>query len=97
MRAQRKSAADARAAWYPPVQRTLLCLSRLYRCVEHRVFAGLAQDAVSSCAAAVQARSGAACECHLGRRDRLHERHREAPGCFTKAAVHHRHQNQACA
>ena len=53
--AQRESAPDARAAWYPPVQRTLGCLSRLYRCVEHRVFAGLAQDAVSSCAAAVQA------------------------------------------
>ncbi|KAK9845860.1 hypothetical protein WJX81_004499 [Elliptochloris bilobata] len=52
--AQRESAPDARAAWYPPVQRTLACLSRLYRCVEHRVFAGLAQDAVASCAAAVQ-------------------------------------------
>jgi len=58
-RAQRESAPDARAAWYPPVQRTLGCLSRLYRCVEHRVFAGLAQDAVASCAAAVQARAPA--------------------------------------
>jgi len=57
VRAQRESAPDARAAWYPPVQRTLGCLSRLYRCVEHRVFAGLAQDAVASCAAAVQART----------------------------------------
>ena len=36
------------------MQQTLLCLSKLYRCVEPKVFAGLAQDAVSSCALAVQ-------------------------------------------
>jgi len=51
---QRESAMNAYNTWYPPVQKTLLCLSKLYRCVEARVFAGLAQDAVSSCAAAVQ-------------------------------------------
>ena len=54
--AQRESALAAYATWYPPVQQTLLCLSKLYRCVEPRVFAGLAQDAVSSCALAVQVR-----------------------------------------
>ena len=51
---QRESALNAYTTWYPPVQQTLLCLSKLYRCVEPRVFAGLAQDAVSSCALAVQ-------------------------------------------
>jgi hypothetical protein len=51
---QRESGLNAYATWYPPVQQTLLCLSKLYRCVERRVFAGLAQDAVSSCALAVQ-------------------------------------------
>ncbi|EIE20882.1 Sec34-domain-containing protein [Coccomyxa subellipsoidea C-169] len=45
---------NAYTTWYPPVQQTLLCLSKLYRCVEAKVFAGLAQDAVSSCAATVQ-------------------------------------------
>ena len=51
---QRESAPSAYASWYPPVQQTLLCLSKLYRCVEAKVFAGLAQDAVSSCTKAVQ-------------------------------------------
>ena len=45
---------DTYAAWFPPVQQTVLCLSKLYRCVEPRVFAGLAQDAVTSCTASVQ-------------------------------------------
>lgn len=40
--------------WYPPVQQTLLCLSKLYRTVEHKVFAGLAQDAIAACTTAVQ-------------------------------------------
>ena len=42
--------------WYPPVQQTLICLSKLYRTVEHKVFAGLAQDAIAACTAAVQVR-----------------------------------------
>ena len=42
------------STWYPPVQQTLLCLSKLYTCVEHRVFAGLAQDAIAACTEAVQ-------------------------------------------
>ena len=53
---QKESSPGAYASWYPPVQQTLLCLSKLYRCVEARVFAGLAQDAVSSCTKAVQVR-----------------------------------------
>ena len=51
---QKESSPSAYASWYPPVQQMLLCLSKLYRCVETRVFAGLAQDAVSSCTKAVQ-------------------------------------------
>ena len=51
---QKESSPSAYASWYPPVQQTLLCLSKLYRCVEAKVFAGLAQDAVSSCTKAVQ-------------------------------------------
>ena len=54
--AQRESSLTSYTTWYPPVQQTLLCLSKLYRCVEPKVFAGLAQDAVSSCALAVQVR-----------------------------------------
>lgn len=57
MQGRRESSADTYAAWYPTVQRTLTCLSKLYRCVESRVFAGLAQDAVTSCTAAVQVQS----------------------------------------
>ncbi|KAK9817306.1 hypothetical protein WJX72_012420 [[Myrmecia] bisecta] len=55
--AERESAMDTYSAWYPPVQQTLLCLSKLYRCVDPRVFGSLAQEAVSSCAASVQAAS----------------------------------------
>lgn len=51
---QKESGAETYPSWYPPVQHTLMCLSKLYRCVEARVFAGLAQDAVTSCTAAVQ-------------------------------------------
>lgn len=29
--------------WYPPVQRTLLLLSKLYRAVDAKIFSGLAQ------------------------------------------------------
>ena len=36
--------------WYPPLERTLTCLSKLYRSVEVKTFAGLAQEVVSLCA-----------------------------------------------
>ena len=51
---QKESGLDSYNAWYPPVRETLTCLSKLYRCVEPRVFAGLAQDAVTACTSAVQ-------------------------------------------
>lgn len=55
---QRESAMNTYGTWYPPVQQTLTCLSKLYRTVEHKVFAGLAQDAIAACTAAVQVRGG---------------------------------------
>lgn len=36
--------------WYPPLERTLTCLTKLYRCVGIKTFEGLAQEAVSLCA-----------------------------------------------
>ena len=51
---QKESAMAEYSTWYPPVQKTLLCLSKLYTCVEHKVFAGLAQDAIAACTEAVQ-------------------------------------------
>ena len=51
---QRESGAETYPAWYAPVQRTLLCLSKLYRCVDARIFSGLAQEAVAACTISVQ-------------------------------------------
>eukprot|EP00887_Chlorella_sp_A99_P004229 scaffold15.g4229.t1 len=46
--------AAAYATWYPPVQRALLLLSKLYRAVDARIFNGLAHEAVAAATAAVQ-------------------------------------------
>lgn len=35
--------ADVFKTWYPPLEKTLSCLSKLYRCLEPTVFTGLAQ------------------------------------------------------
>ncbi|CAD7082047.1 unnamed protein product [Hermetia illucens] len=43
------SPADLHGMWYPTVRRTLICLSRLYRCVDRVVFQGLSQEAVKCC------------------------------------------------
>lgn len=43
------SPADLHGMWYPTIRRTLVCLSRLYRCVEKSVFQGLAQEAIACC------------------------------------------------
>lgn len=40
--------------WYQPVPSTLLLLSKLYRCIDTKTFAGLAQEAVAACTASVQ-------------------------------------------
>ncbi|KAJ9168110.1 hypothetical protein P3X46_019672 [Hevea brasiliensis] len=40
--------------WYPPLEKTLSCLSKLYRCLEPSVFTGLAQEAVEVCSLSIQ-------------------------------------------
>lgn len=43
------SPADLHGMWYPTVRRTLVCLSRLYRCVDRPIFQGLSQEALTYC------------------------------------------------
>lgn len=43
------SPADLHGMWYPTVRRTLVCLSRLYRCVDRPIFQGLSQEALKLC------------------------------------------------
>lgn len=45
---------DVYKSWYPPLEKTISCLSRLYRCLESAVFTGLAQEAVEVCALSIQ-------------------------------------------
>lgn len=49
------SFADLHGMWYPPVRRTLVCLSRLYRCIDRPIFQGLSQEAISHCIVSVSA------------------------------------------
>ena len=53
-----QAAAATAGQWYPPVRSTLLLLSKLYRCIDTKIFAGLAQEAVAACTACVQVRRG---------------------------------------
>ncbi|XP_015888948.3 conserved oligomeric Golgi complex subunit 3 [Ziziphus jujuba] len=46
--------ADVFKSWYPPLEKTLSCLSKLYRCLEPTVFTGLAQEAVEVCSISIQ-------------------------------------------
>lgn len=41
--------ADLQGMWYPTVRRTLVCLSKLYRCISKETFEGLSQEALSHC------------------------------------------------
>ncbi|CAH8658661.1 unnamed protein product [Schistosoma guineensis] len=41
--------ADLHGMWYPTVRRTLVCLSKLNRCLDTDSFRGLAQECVSMC------------------------------------------------
>ncbi|KAK4755603.1 hypothetical protein SAY87_009360 [Trapa incisa] len=45
---------DVYKAWYPPLEKTISCLSKLYRCLEPAVFTGLAQEAVEMCSGSIQ-------------------------------------------
>ncbi|XP_018449476.1 conserved oligomeric Golgi complex subunit 3 isoform X3 [Raphanus sativus] len=54
LEAQDDENADVFKTWYPPLEKTLSCLSKLYRCLEPAVFTGLAQEAVEVCSLSVQ-------------------------------------------
>ncbi|CAH1781599.1 unnamed protein product [Owenia fusiformis] len=43
------SPADLHGMWYPTVRRTLVCLSKLYRCIDRTTFQGLSQEALAHC------------------------------------------------
>ncbi|KAF7140703.1 hypothetical protein RHSIM_Rhsim06G0154000 [Rhododendron simsii] len=45
---------DVFKTWYPPLEKTLSCLSKLYRCLEPAVFTGLAQEALEVCTMSIQ-------------------------------------------
>ncbi|KAL7133315.1 hypothetical protein ABFS83_12G132400 [Erythranthe nasuta] len=45
---------DISKTWYPPLEKTISCLSKLYRCLEPGVFTGLAQEAVEVCSLSIQ-------------------------------------------
>ncbi|GFP99147.1 conserved oligomeric golgi complex subunit 3, partial [Phtheirospermum japonicum] len=45
---------DVSRTWYPPLEKTITCLSKLYRCLEPGVFTGLAQEAVEVCSLSIQ-------------------------------------------
>ncbi|XP_016845689.1 conserved oligomeric Golgi complex subunit 3 isoform X1 [Nasonia vitripennis] len=49
------SPADLHGMWYPTVRRTLVCLSRLYRCVDRPVFQSLSQEAITYCVQSIEA------------------------------------------
>lgn len=53
------SPADLHGMWYPTVRRTLVCLSRLYRCVDRPIFQGLSQEALTYCIQSLVAASSA--------------------------------------
>ncbi|XP_064456562.1 conserved oligomeric Golgi complex subunit 3-like isoform X2 [Ornithodoros turicata] len=43
------SPADLHGMWYPTVRRTLVCLSKLYRCLDKTIFQGLSQEVLAMC------------------------------------------------
>lgn len=43
------SPADLHGMWYPTVRRTLVTLSKLYRCIDKTTFQGLSQEALQAC------------------------------------------------
>lgn len=53
-RAKKQAAVDMHDMWYPTVRRTLLCLSKLSRCLEKLVFEGIAHEALAECVQSLQ-------------------------------------------
>nr|CAG4643782.1 EOG090X02EM [Lepidurus arcticus] len=47
------SPADLHGMWYPPLRRALLCLSKLYRCVDRATFQGLSQEVLAAACTAI--------------------------------------------
>ena len=48
--------------WYPTVRRSLICLSKLYRCTNRSVFESLAQECLSACIDSLRRASQSICE-----------------------------------
>ncbi|XP_067948240.1 conserved oligomeric Golgi complex subunit 3-like [Watersipora subatra] len=48
------SPADLHGMWYPTVRKTLVCLSKLSRCIDSTTFQGLSQEALSFCIQSLQ-------------------------------------------
>ena len=63
-----RAAVDDTGTWYPPLKSTLMCLSKLFNCVDPQAFSGLGQDALYNCTHAVQ-QAGALIEKKAGQRD----------------------------
>ncbi|KAF3665115.1 hypothetical protein FXO37_11170 [Capsicum annuum] len=45
---------DVSGTWYPPLEKTISCLSKLYCSLESAVFTGLAQEVVEFCSLSIQ-------------------------------------------